>query len=71
MANGYVGQQVIHSGSKIVSISVSKSANKSIGQSNTSQLITYTVNSHLVILPVIESVSQSESKSVSLSVNQS
>ena len=52
LANREVSQQVIHSGSQMVSHSVSNSANKSVGQSTTSQLISQTVKimsvSHLV-----------------------
>ena len=52
LANGEVSQQVIHSGSQMVSHSVSKSANKSVGQSTTSQLISQTVKCQSAIWSV-------------------
>ena len=52
IANREVSQQVIHSGSQMVSHSVSRSANKSVGQSTTSQLISQTVKCQSAIWSV-------------------
>ena len=58
LTNREVSQQVIHSGSQMVSHSVSRSANKSVGQSTTSQLISQTVKCQSAIWSVNELVSQ-------------
>ena len=52
LANGEVSQQVIHSGSQMVSHSVSKSANKSVGQSDSKM----SVSNKLVSQQVSQSV---------------